>query len=129
MSPDDCLIQQVTLSKLEPPSKYDLKVLRRWLDNSEFGNRFLYGLEKSTWEQAHEHDLVALPRPDSELETDPLTRLFMGPVVELFHALVGHLYKVAFSHRKCKSPGTRRENHEARTANRPDGTINHVKRY
>ena len=72
-------------------------MLRRWLKHSDHGNLFLFGLEAHMWDEAHEGDLVTIPRPDSELERDGLSRLFLGPLLEKYHEWIGRFHVVCFS--------------------------------
>ena len=94
---DDCLIQQATIAKLERPSSYNLKMLRRWLDHSSYGNSFLYGLEKHAWDDQYKHDLISIPKSDTEANKDWLSRLFLGSLLDHYHKLVGRHYKVNYS--------------------------------
>ena len=92
---DDCLIQQSTLAKIERPSAYDLKMLRRWLSHSEYGNSFLLELESYTWDNKYDKDFLATPRPGRDLQKDALSRFVLGPFLELYHKRFGRLYKVS----------------------------------
>jgi hypothetical protein len=69
-------------------------MLRRWLDNKTLGKKFLVGLEEKTWDESHDHDFLAIPRPDGEVEQDRLSKIFLGRMVELYHITVGRFYKV-----------------------------------
>ena len=94
MAPDECLIQQATIAKISQPTPYDLEMLRRWLEHSKMGKGFLLGLEEETWKKAHDYDFLAMPRPDGDVELDRLSKIFLGPLVALYHTLVGRFYKV-----------------------------------
>ena len=98
---DDCLIQQSTLAKVERPSAYDLKMLRRWLSNSAYGDSFLLELESDTWDSKHDKDFIATPRPDRDLQKDAFSRFALGPFLELYHTRFGRLYKVSELSNRC----------------------------
>ena len=72
-------------------------MLRRWLDHSSYGNSFLYGLEKHAWDDNHKHDLISIPKSDTEANKDLLSRLFLGSLVNQYHMLIGRHYKVSYS--------------------------------
>lgn len=42
-----------------------------------------------------EKDFIAVPRPNSEVERDSLSQLFLGPIIEINHNLLGRLHKVS----------------------------------
>ena len=86
------------IAKLERPSSYNLMMLRRWLDHSSYGNSFLYGLEKHAWDENYKHDLVSLPRSDTQTNKDLLSRLFFGSFPNHYHKLIGRHYKVSYPH-------------------------------
>ncbi|KAL2057647.1 hypothetical protein ABVK25_002031 [Lepraria finkii] len=90
---DNCLIQQTAIAKLDRLAPYNLRNLRRWLTRSAFGSSFLYGLEARAWDEVYDHDLLAFPRSYAENDKDALPQLFLGPLLELFHNLIGRLYK------------------------------------
>ena len=69
-------------------------MLRRWLTHPLYGNSFLYGLEKHTWDETYEHDFVAIPKPTREADKDLLSRLLFGPFTDHYHNVVGRFYKV-----------------------------------
>ena len=100
---DDCLIQQATIAKIEAPLPNDLKMLRRWLSHPKMGNDFLYGHEAKVWNETYDHDFIAMPRPEGEIERDGLSRLFLDQMVDLWQRGVGRFYKVrgnpAWKHR------------------------------
>ena len=73
-------------------------MLRRWLDHSSYGNSFLYGLEKHTWDETYKHDFVSIPKSDTEANKDLLSRLFLGSLQDHYHKLLGRHYKVSGSH-------------------------------
>ena len=104
---DECLVQQATIAKLERSSSYNLKILRRWLDHSSYGNSFLYGLERYAWDNDYKHDLVSIPKSDMETNKDLLSRLFLGSLQDHYHNLIGRHYKVSHSNvspaRACHS--------------------------
>lgn len=93
---DKCLIQQAKIAKIERPLAYNLKMLRRWLSNSTYGDSFLVGLEQHTWDQSYDNDFIAIPRPDSEMERDTLSRLFLGPLLEFYHNVFGRFHMVNY---------------------------------
>jgi hypothetical protein len=69
--------------------------------HSAFGNSFLYGLEALAWEEKYDYDLLAIPRPYGENDKDALSQLFLGPLVEVFHNVIGRFYKVSHSASLC----------------------------
>ena len=73
-------------------------MLRRWLDHSSYGNAFLYGLEKRAWDEKYKHDLVSIPKSDTEANKDLLSSLFLGSLQDHYHKLIGRHYKVSYSH-------------------------------
>lgn len=99
---DDCLIQQATIAKIDRPLAYNLKMLRRWLSHSTYGRSFLIGLEDETWDVKYDKDFIAIPRPASEVERDTLSQLFLGPVLETYHNLLGRFHKVRFQRILCR---------------------------
>jgi hypothetical protein len=54
----------------------------------------LYGLDRNSWDKAHERDLVALS--DSTAE-DPFSRWFADTVMPCFHHLIGRKFKKPIS--------------------------------
>lgn len=72
-------------------------MLRRWLDHSSYGNSFLYGLEKHAWDDKYKHDMVSVPKSDTEANKDLFSRLFLGSLQDHYHKLIGRHYKVSYS--------------------------------
>ena len=79
-------------------------MLRRWLDHSSYGNSFLYGLEKHAWDDNYKHDLISIPKSDTEANKDLLSRLFLGSLQDHYHKLIGRHYKVSYSHTSPPKP-------------------------
>ncbi|MCJ1277853.1 hypothetical protein MMC21_005667 [Puttea exsequens] len=68
-------------------------MLRRWLSHPKMGNDFLYGHEAKVWNETYDHDFIAMPRPEGEIERDGLSRLFLDQMVDLWQRGVGRFYK------------------------------------
>lgn len=79
---------------MDRPLAYNLKMLRRWLTHSAHGNSFLIYPEQDTWDKAFDYDFLAIPKANGDCDKDALSQLFLGPLVELYHMLVGRFYKV-----------------------------------
>jgi len=69
-------------------------MLRRWLSHSAYGNSFLIGLESHVWDKTYDNDFLAIPKSDGDMEKDNLLQFLRGPIVELYHTLLGRFYKV-----------------------------------
>ncbi|KAL1620787.1 hypothetical protein SLS56_009512 [Neofusicoccum ribis] len=67
---DEALLQQSNVNKLDKANKYDLEVLKDWLERPKGGNNFLAGNQSRPWRKDEASDLVAL----SSRQHDAFTR-------------------------------------------------------
>lgn len=88
-SPDERLLRQAALAKLEGPNELDLGFLKEWLERDSMGAFPILGPDMDAWNNAE--DLVAL-KPRSPQE--PTSRWFTTTIFPLFHRLIGQKVKV-----------------------------------
>ncbi|GME61005.1 hypothetical protein GTA08_BOTSDO00801 [Neofusicoccum parvum] len=67
---NEALLQQSNVNKLDKANKYDLEVLKDWLERPKGGNNFLAGNQSRPWRKDEASDLVAL----SSRQHDAFTR-------------------------------------------------------
>lgn len=91
---DSSLLTQAHLNALRSPKKQSLEILRDWLRRPGYGNSFLQGFERRTWEDVEPADMVVLQK-DIEDHDDPLTRWLLRVIPGFFHDRWGHRWKVA----------------------------------
>ena len=85
------LQQQHFLSGLSPPPKYDLKYLRDWLERKEYGNKFLRGFDRETYESEDlAKDLVAAGHSRDD---DPFTNYWIPKITFAWDAIIGKRLK------------------------------------
>lgn len=88
-SPDERLLRQAALAKLEGPNELDLGFLKEWLERDSMGAFPILGPDMDAWNNAE--DLVAL-KPRSPQE--PTSRWFTTTIFPLYHRLIGQKVKV-----------------------------------
>ncbi|KAK8033616.1 hypothetical protein PG991_003014 [Apiospora marii] len=88
------LLTQAQLNSLSSPQKQSLDILRDWLRRPGYGNSFLQGFERRTWEDVEPADMVVLQK-EAEDHNDPLTRWLLRVIPGFFHDRWGHRWKVA----------------------------------
>jgi hypothetical protein len=88
---NDAVLKQARLAQLDGPSRHELRFLRAWMERPRMGNFPLLGLDRRTWDEEHEDDLLAL-------RAQPVSGVFSTWVVEtlvpIFHRFVGERFKV-----------------------------------
>lgn len=88
---NDAVLQQARLARLDGPSRHELRFLRMWMERPRMGNFPLVGLDRRTWDEEHEDDLLALrPRPASGV----FSSWVADSLVPVFHRFVGEQFKV-----------------------------------
>lgn len=96
MSPDSTLLEYAHLRKLSPANKYDLDVLRQWLERPKHGNMFLATtLEGSVWRSENENDLITCSsrHQDSDGITKFITERVVPWIAERLHTRSGKTEK------------------------------------
>lgn len=68
----------------------DVKGLQEWLQREAFGNQFLVGVEKETYQERHERDLVGLAIPPGEND-DAFSTSISKRMIVVFNYLNGLL--------------------------------------
>ncbi|ROV95952.1 hypothetical protein VMCG_07984 [Cytospora schulzeri] len=92
---NDAVLKQAQLSRLDRPSRNELKFLRSWLQRPLMGNFPLLGLDRKTWDPQYEKDLLAMrANPASDYFSDWVS----DTVVPLFHRLIGEKFKAKSRH-------------------------------
>ncbi|KAJ8133163.1 hypothetical protein O1611_g460 [Lasiodiplodia mahajangana] len=89
-STDACLLTQAQLNALPRPEERNIGVLRDWLQRPAYGNGFLRGFEKRTWD-IERGDMVALQKEADD--SDSLTRWLFRVVPGSFHNRWAHRWK------------------------------------
>jgi hypothetical protein len=98
---DESILQYKKLCALQNPTKHDLKTLRLWLEHSEYGDNFLRGVERDIFHiddpndpncDDKSSDLVTVSH--EAVEKDYFSRWVSDELVERFHNLIGHRWKV-----------------------------------
>ncbi len=92
---DRAMLRQSALLSLDVPSDRNLKFFRDWLDHPRKGKSFLEDLEKNTWDEVNEFELVSLRQ--KRQENDILSQWTEGKLLLWFHRLIGHKIKVWIS--------------------------------
>jgi hypothetical protein len=91
MSSDNTLLKHAAISQLEKPPRHDLRFLRHWFERPMMGSFPLLGLDRSSWAEEHENDIVSvMPRQYQ----DPLTSWFSEKFIPVFHHIIGNKFKV-----------------------------------
>ncbi|KAN0066946.1 hypothetical protein V8E54_014870 [Elaphomyces granulatus] len=85
---DDALLQQAHILRLNAPNKFDLRVLRQWLDWENGGDRFLRGREADPWEVKNTDDLVTVANKHNN--ADKFTLWVYGALIPWYHKRWGH---------------------------------------
>lgn len=88
---NDAVLKQARLARLDGPSRYELHFLRRWLKRPRMGNFPLLGLDRKTWDEHHEHDLLALR---ARSRSDLFSSWVAETLVPIFHRFIGERFKV-----------------------------------
>lgn len=88
---NDAVLKQARLARLDGPSRYELSFLRRWMERPRMGNFPLLGLDRKTWDEAHEDDLLALRERS---RSDMFSSWVAETLVPTFHRLIGEKFKV-----------------------------------
>lgn len=91
---NDAVLQQARLARLDGPSRHELAFLRRWMERPRMGNFPLLGLDRYSWDEAHEDDLVALRARSRD---DVFSSWVAETLVPTFHQWVGERFKVRAS--------------------------------
>ena len=89
-STDASLLTQAQLNALPQPKERNIGVLREWLQRPAYGNSFLRGFEKRTWD-VEKVDLAALQKEADD--SDPLTRWLFRAIPSYFHNRWAHRWK------------------------------------
>jgi len=89
---DNCLCQQLTLSKCEQPAKHNLEFFQDWYRRPEMGHQPLSSEIQHVWRDPHERDLLAIIRP---LSTDPVSRWIAAKAIPISHTVFGKHFKVS----------------------------------
>ncbi|KAH6652864.1 hypothetical protein BKA67DRAFT_567757 [Truncatella angustata] len=84
------LLTQAQLNALSSPEEHNIEVLREWLKRPAYGNGFLQGFEKRTWE-TERVDMVALQKEAEDY--DPFTRWLFRVIPGYFHNRWAHRWK------------------------------------
>ncbi|KAI0517530.1 hypothetical protein F5B22DRAFT_109055 [Xylaria bambusicola] len=84
------LLTQAQLNALPRPEERNIGVLREWLQRPAYGNMFLRGFEKRTWD-VEQVDFVALQKQADD--SDPLTRWLFRVIPGFFHNRWAHRWK------------------------------------
>jgi hypothetical protein len=88
---NDACLRQARLARLDGPSRQDLQFLRAWMERPRMGNFPLLGLDRRTWDEEHEDDLLAIrARPAAGV----FSAWVLETLVPLFHRFVGERFKV-----------------------------------
>lgn len=90
---DDALQQQHFLSSLSRPSKYDLEYLRDWLGRRDYGNNFLRGFDKKTYQSKQLAKDLVVARPTKD--NDPFTKYWIPTITIWWDATIGKYLKEA----------------------------------
>lgn len=89
--PDDALLQHSRLHQLPNPNKHDLRVLREWYSDPDFGGMFMPLPETNAWHEDVTEDLVALSA--RKTDGDVFTGWITDTVMPRFHKIIGHRFK------------------------------------
>lgn len=104
---NDAVLKQTQLARLDRPSRHELRFLRTWMERPRMGNFPLLGLDRKTWDEEYENDLLAL-------RARPAGGMFSSWVAEtlvpLFHRFVGEKLKVCRSTSLLGQYGQERRN-------------------
>lgn len=88
---NDAVLKQARLARLDKPSRHELRFLRTWMERPRMGNFPLLGMDRRTWDEEHEDDLMALrARPASGVFSSWVAET----VVPIFHRFIGERFKV-----------------------------------
>jgi hypothetical protein len=91
ISIDDALLKQAAISRLEYPPQHDLRFLRDWFKRPMMGAFPLLGLDRSSWNDENNGDLVSvMPRQCQDL----FTSWFSEKFIPAFHHIIGGKFKV-----------------------------------
>ena len=101
---DEALLKQSKIARLGAPAAYDLKFLRGWWRRPRMGNFPLVGLDRFSYMEQYERDLVALK---TRSVPDPFSRWFTHHLLFRWSRSVGNKVKVP-CHSAFVTPFTRR---------------------
>lgn len=87
---NDAVLKQAQLARLDIPSCNQLNFLRLWLQRPQMGNFPLLGLDRTTWNSEHEHDLLAMRATPGG---DYFSVWVFDTIVPLFHRVIGERIK------------------------------------
>lgn len=88
---DDILLKQANIARLGTPSSYDLDFLRKWLIRPRMGNFPLLGIDRHSYSEQYEKDLVAIRARSAP---DFFSRWFTCGLIPKWHSAVGEKFKV-----------------------------------
>lgn len=88
---NEAILKQARLTRLDGPSQYELRFLRTWLERPRMGNFPLLGLDRKTWDEDHEGDLLALR---ARSRSDLFSSWVAETLVPTFHRFIGERFKV-----------------------------------
>ncbi len=89
--PDDALLQHSHLYQLPKANRHDLRVLREWYGDPDFGAEFLPWPEGKAWNEEMTGDLVALSV--RKTDGDVFTRWITEKLLPKYHQKIGYKFK------------------------------------